>query len=138
MKFGKELLEGLLSPVKDIISTLDTRDEKIAAFQSRWETAYKGIIQLFEAQSSVIRAEAGSQHWLTATWRPITMLTLVFIVANNYIFAPYLGAMFGWSVTLDIPPQMWTLIHLGVGGYVGGRSLEKIVDAVGKNFGKMK
>lgn len=138
MKIGKELLEGLLSPLSDIIKSLDTRDEKIAAFQSRWETAYSGIIQLFEAQRDAIVAEAKSAHWLTATWRPITMLTLVFIVANNFIIAPYAGALFGVNLMLPIPDQMWTLITLGVGGYIGGRSLEKIVDAVGQNFGKMK
>lgn len=57
------------------------------------------------------------------------MLSITAIVVNNYILAPYLQAAFGWwwSVTLDLPPEMWTLLTVGVGGYVVGRSGEKIV-----------
>lgn len=78
---------------------------------------------------SIIKTEAGSEHWLAATWRPITMLTFVVIVANNYIIAPYFNAMFGWSVSLEIPPDMWDLLKIGLGGYVAGRSVEKAAKA---------
>ena len=54
------------------------------------------------------------------------MLSITAIIVNNYILAPYLQAAFGWSVTLDLPPEMWTLLTVGVGGYVVGRSGEKI------------
>ena len=77
----------------------------------------------------VITAEAKSEHWLAATWRPITMLTFVAIIANNYILSPYLAAMFGWSVSLEIPPDMWDLLKIGLGGYVAGRSVEKAAKA---------
>lgn len=30
----------------------------------------------------------------------------------------------------EIPPEMWTLLQLGVGGYIGARSAEKIVPKV--------
>jgi hypothetical protein len=59
----------------------------------------------------------------------MTMLVFVFIVANNYILAPYLQAMFGWSVSLQTPPDLWALIKIGLGGYVVGRSAEKCVSA---------
>ncbi|MCS7280543.1 MAG: hypothetical protein NZ583_02795 [Desulfobacterota bacterium] len=29
--------------------------------------------------------------------------------------------------SLEIPPDMWTLLEIGIGGYVVGRSAEKIV-----------
>jgi hypothetical protein len=29
----------------------------------------------------------------------------------------------------DLPPEFWNLLTVGLGGYVGGRSLEKIADA---------
>jgi len=60
------------------------------------------------------------------------MLTFVAIIANNYILAPYLQAMFGWSVALDIPPDMWDLLKLGLGGYMIGRSGEKIAQVYKK------
>ncbi len=42
------------------------------------------------------------------------------IVANNYLIVPLFG-----SPMADIPPDMWDLLKLGVGGYVVGRSVEK-------------
>lgn len=73
----------------------------------------------------IIKAEAGSSHALTALWRPMLMLVFTAIIANNYILAPYLAAMFDWSVMLDLPDRFWDLLNLGVGGYVAGRSIEK-------------
>ncbi|WNL40470.1 hypothetical protein RN347_07810 [Halomonas sp. PAMB 3264] len=54
-------------------------------------------------------------------WRPILMLT---IVANNYLIAPYLSAMFGAGVTLPVPEALWNLMKLGVGGYIAGQTAE--------------
>lgn len=42
-----------------------------------------------------------------SSWRPITMLVFVAIIANNYTVAPYLEAMFHVGLTLTIPPDMW-------------------------------
>jgi len=78
------------------------------------------------------------QYKLTAVWRPILMLSFVAIIVNNYILAPYLAAMFDWSVELTLNQNMWDLLKLGVGGYIGGRSVEKVADSVGKGFGKNK
>jgi len=74
----------------------------------------------------VVVAEASSKHWLTSAWRPITMLTFVAIVANNYILAPYVDLFFGVGLQLEVPPPMWDLIKIGLGGYVVGRSAEKV------------
>jgi len=74
----------------------------------------------------VVVAEASSKHWLTSAWRPITMLTFVAIIANNYILAPYVDLFFGVGLQLEVPPPMWDLIKIGLGGYVVGRSAEKV------------
>ena len=80
-----------------------------------------------QLQAKVIEAEAKSEHFLTSTWRPITMLVFVFIIANNYILVPYFQA-FGLNVpTLELTSDMWDLLKLGLGGYVVGRSAEKVV-----------
>ena len=50
------------------------------------------------------------------------------IVANNYIVFPYLqNFMPDSAVLLPIPQDLWALLKLGIGGYVVGRSGEKIV-----------
>lgn len=51
------------------------------------------------------------------------------IVANNYILAPYMQALFSFSVALAVPEPMWELPKLGVGGYILGRSGEKAIRA---------
>ena len=81
--------------------------------------------EITKYQSEVIIAEAKGESWLQRNWRPSLMVVFGFIIANNYVIAPYLDAMFSWEVVLDIPVQMWDLLKLGVGGYIGGRTLEK-------------
>ncbi len=82
---------------------------------------------LIQAKSSIIIAEAQGQSWIQRSWRPVTMLTFVLIIANNYIIVPYVVAFAGEGVVpmLDIPPGMWGLLTVGIGGYIGGRSYEK-------------
>ena len=88
---------------------------------SEFETAIK-------EQASIIRAEANSQSWLARNWRPAMMCLFGLIVANNYIVFPYLqNFMPDSAVLLPIPQDLWALLKLGIGGYVVGRSGEKIV-----------
>lgn len=72
-----------------------------------------------EAAANIIMAEAKSEHWLTSSWRPITMLVFTALVVARWL-----------GLTVDIPPEieseLWTVIQLGIGGYVMGRSGEKI------------
>ena len=87
----------------------------------------------FGAQSAVIVAEASSKSWMAASWRPICMLTFVAIIANNYILFPYIQLFGGKAMELSIPDHMWDLLKLGIGGYIAGRSGEKIVESYAKN-----
>ncbi len=57
------------------------------------------------------------------------MLTFVAIIANNYILYPYLALFWSDAPVLEIPPDMWGLLKIGLGGYVVGRSGEKIATA---------
>ena len=78
------------------------------------------------AKSEIIKAEANSKHWLTATWRPALMSICIIVIANNHIIAPFCNAFLGTSIELSIPDPMWNLLTIGVGGYIAGRSGEKI------------
>ena len=88
------------------------------------------IARLTELQASVVIAEMQSGAWLAQNWRPITMLTFVAIIANNYILYPYLALFWSKAPVLQIPPDMWSLLKIGLGGYVVGRSGEKIAKAI--------
>ena len=86
-----------------------------------------GELAKLQSAAGVVTAEAKSEHWLTANWRPLTMLTFVAIIANNYIIYPYLVLFFPEAPKMEIPPDMWGLLKLGLGGYVMGRSGEKMI-----------
>jgi len=51
------------------------------------------------------------------------------IIANNYIIYPYLSLFMDDAPMLEIPPDMWGLLKLGLSGYIVGRSGEKMVTA---------
>jgi hypothetical protein len=98
-------------------------------------------------QASVVKAEVGGQSAAQRNWRPYLMYLFMIIIANNYIVFPFIHMFFPSAVLLPVPEHMWTLLDICVGGYVGGRSLEKIAsvafdnkkffDAVRKKAGKL-
>ena len=83
-----------------------------------------GELSLIAAQSSIIKAEAESEHWLASCWRPILMLTFGALIVARW---------FGWAAP-DLSEaeyiKLWSIVELGLGGYVVGRSAEKIVPQV--------
>lgn len=80
------------------------------------------------AARDIIVAEAQGQSWLQRNWRPILMLVIVAIIANNYLIVPYLSIFWPDKVAvLALPDSLYTLMTIGVGGYIAGRSGEKIV-----------
>ncbi len=81
------------------------------------------------AQQNIIIAEATGGSWLQRNWRPGLMALFGAIVANNYIVYPYLRLFWPEAPIMEIPPDMWALLKLGVGGYVVGRSAEKGIEA---------
>jgi predicted MFS family arabinose efflux permease len=64
------------------------------------------------------------------------------IILNNYVIYPYLSLFIEAAPMMEIPTDMWSLLKLGIGGYVVGRTVEKIapgaLDKLKKVFGKDK
>ena len=123
---------GLLNfELKDVGSIFTSLREaitgdKIQDPQKILEDITKLESTFLQAQSKIITAEASSEHWLVAAWRPITMLVFVFIIANNYILVPYINMFLENDIKpLELTEQMWELLKIGLGGYVVGRSAEK-------------
>lgn len=83
-------------------------------------------ISALQEQASVIKTEAGGESFLQRNWRPIVMLMFAYIVFNNFILAPYIKCFYNAFPILPVPDNLWDLLKLGIGGYVVGRSAEKI------------
>jgi len=125
---------GFLKPVfgiidKAILDKTEAEKLKYALQAGVVNGEFDEFKTLVTAQMNVLVAEANGKG-LKANWRPIIMLMFGFIVANNYIIFPY-TELFGYKgAQLDIPPDLWQLLKLGIGGYIAGRSVEKVVPGV--------
>jgi len=125
MDFKLGEVGGIFTSIREAITGEKIQDPtKILEQVARLEQEF------LKTQGRIIEAEAKSEHMLTSTWRPITMLTFVFIIANNYIIAPYASALFGTDIpTLELTKDMWDLVTVGLGGYVVSRGAEKVAQS---------
>lgn len=129
-----DFIGSIFKPATELIDNLHTSEEEKLMLKAKMleiekETINKAVdleTKIVEAKKEIILAEANGS-WVQRSWRPILMWVIIVIIANNFIFAPYLNAIFGWSVMLELPNALWSLLTVGVGGYVVGRSGEKIV-----------
>ena len=123
----RNILEVVTGPVTDLISEFVEDPDERARLEAQFQLA---LLQqestLVSATRDIVVAEAQSESWIARNWRPITALTFTAILANNYILVPWLRA-FGVETiaVLDMPPELFTLLTVMIGGYVVGRSLEK-------------
>ena len=85
----------------------------------------KSSTEELKAAASIVEAEAKS-NWFVSSWRPLLMYVLIFILIWNFIFGPIIKIIFGSVITFELPGDVWTLLQIGLGGYVVGRSGESI------------
>ena len=81
--------------------------------------------QELQAAARVIEAEAKA-GWFASSWRPLLMYVLIFILIWNYVLGPVILFFFKASITITLPGDVWTLLQIGLGGYVVGRSAESV------------
>lgn len=120
-----EILASIFGPVKELIEhVIPNASDKVKAqtalFESQLTLANKMLeyeSQLLEAQSRVITAEATGQSWIQRNWRPVTMLVFLFLVVMD---------SFG-ILPNRLSNEAWLLLQIGLGGYVAGRSIEKVL-----------
>lgn len=126
-----ELIAGVFKPAAELIDELHTSDEEKLIQQRQLLDVQAAAMQrvfeyeadMLKARANIVQAEASSEHWLTASWRPITMLTFLALAVGDSL---------GWLPN-PLRDEAWTLLQLGLGGYVLARSGEKIVTTVKKN-----
>jgi hypothetical protein len=86
--------------------------------------------ELSKGAADIVKTEAASSNLLTSSWRPITMLVFVVLIVARW---------FGWAAPNLQPAEylkLWDIVQLGLGGYVIGRSVEKIVPSVAEALSK--
>jgi hypothetical protein len=121
------IVTDIISSVLGIIDKIIPDPKQAAEAKLKLlELQQSGDLALVQASSQIVTAEAQSSSWLAANWRPLTALSFVTIIVNNYIIYPYLK-LFGLpGAMMEIPPDMWRLLDVMLGGYVVSRGFEKI------------
>ena len=123
-----DVVSGIFKPIADVVEHIvPSGDAKIQLQQKLLEaqtTAANAVMeyerQLLDGQVQIIKAEAQGGSWIQQNWRPITMLTfLVLVVCDS----------FGW-LPFRLANEAWELLKIGLGGYVVGRSVEKVAPAL--------
>lgn len=116
-------ISGIVNSISELIGqlTLPAREKK------ELETGLLKLIQEQERELAQARAvmvqEEVRGNWLQRSWRPLVMLVFALIV------------LVGTFTTLPIlsdTSRFWDLLEIGLGGYVVGRSGEKMAEAIFK------
>ena len=81
----------------------------------------RNAAEIEKAAAGIIADEAKSEHWLAASWRPLVMLTFTALIVARWL--GYSAPGISEAEVL----KLWDIVQLGLGGYVIGRSAEKIV-----------
>lgn len=130
------IAEAALGPVLDVFRDLGGKwiNKQISDQQFRTEVQKAlllALTNLWSQQGKVIVAEINSESSLTRAWRPAVAVSFAFVLFWYAFFVPI---AVGW---LGAPPLavgdkllewIMTLLTISITGYIGGRSVEKVVD----------
>lgn len=113
------------SVIKDLLGGLDnlftSKEEKIKAENVIKQILIQKELELQKMQTEIIIAEAKG-NWMQRSWRPILMLAFGFIV----IYVKFVAPLFDLKIP-ELENEFWNLLQLGIGGYVIGRTGEKMM-----------
>lgn len=115
------------SVVKDLLGGLDnlftSKEEKIKAENVIKQILIQKELELQKMQTEIIVAEAKG-NWMQRSWRPILMLSFGFIV----IYVKFVAPLFDLKIP-ELENEFWNLLQIGIGGYVIGRTGEKMMNS---------
>ena len=112
-----KLLTNLAGEIGRIVNDLAISSKEKKALET---SVVKSVVEYLDEEVkgrlSIVESESRG-IWLQRAWRPIVMLVFTFIIL--------LGVFVDLPLLKD-SSQFWDLLELGLGGYVIGRSAEKI------------
>lgn len=120
------ITKPILGPLFGIIDQAVTDKDKAAELKQEVQMAVLSIQEkTLESQKDVIIAEAQGDSWLQRTWRPMFMVLLM-----SSMIVSVIGGMLGYGANIasgwdSINDSAWLLMQIGLGGYIGGRTIEK-------------
>lgn len=135
-----QLAMGLVQgPLTRIIEAhVADRELRLKLAQEMEAGALAFLTRQTELGANAVMAEIQSEHWLSRSWRPILMLLLMGFLVLAGVILPLADALHGSPVPFAprwqaLPQGFWDFLTIGMGGYIGGRSLEKVAGVVAGN-----
>jgi len=116
------LAKILFNTIEKAVPDKDLQEKLKAQLQTQLLQSHT---QELQAASRIIEAEAKA-GWFASSWRPLLMYVLIFILVWNYVIGPVIKVFTGAIISFELPGDVWTLLNVGLGGYVVGRSAESV------------
>ena len=116
------LAKVLFSTIEKAVPDKDLQEKLKAQLQTQ---LLQSNTQELQAAAKIIEAEAKA-GWFAASWRPLLMYVLIFILVWNYVIGPVIKIFTGAIISFELPGDVWSLLQIGLGGYVLGRSAESV------------
>ena len=117
-----DLIETIGGKVLDIVD--DVVEDKDAANKPKFQIQ-KQLLESkgmeLEAQAKIVLAEAQGS-WLQRNWRPMLMVTFAGLVGAHWF------GLTASNIPESVQNSLLNIVMVGVGGYVAGRSAEKVAD----------
>ena len=122
------LKTNTIEAVGSIVDNVFTNDEeKSIAKKQLSEVVLKSLNDIAEVQGEVVKTELQG-NWLQKSWRPLTMLTMVVILVCKWF------GLTNSEIPLELEIELMGLLKIGIGGYIAGRSVEKVAEKVTENI----
>lgn len=132
------LLNGPITRILDAhVQDTELRRKLAAEFEQQ---TLAHLARATELGSAVVLAEVQSEHWLTRSWRPLLMIVLMGFLVLAGLILPLADLMAGRHLPFEprwqmLPSGFWDFLSIGMGGYIGGRSLEKVAGLIMPRLG---
>ena len=116
------LAKILFNTIEKAVPDKDLQEKLKAQLQTQLLQSHT---QELQAAAKIVEAEAKA-GWFASSWRPLLMYVLIFILVWNYVIGPVIKVFTGAIISFELPGDVWTLLNVGLGGYVVGRSAESV------------
>jgi len=116
------LAKILFNTIEKSVPDKDLQEKLKAQLQTQ---LLQSNTQELQAAAKIVEAEAKA-GWFASSWRPLLMYVLIFILVWNYVIGPVIKVFTGAVISFELPGDVWTLLNVGLGGYVVGRSAESV------------
>ena len=122
---------SVVSPIKSVADAVSGVVERLTLPAREKKQLEADVLRLLlEREQELIQAQAvllqeeEKGNWLQRSWRPLVMLTFAAVIL--------MGTFTNISILSDTS-RFWDLLEIGLGGYVVGRSGEKILMTLAKS-----